>query len=120
MTGFDYLKNFLQEEGFRFQDEGGYISFKFKGITFVAFKSDSPYLKITVLCKALDYDKSKLLDVCNQMNMKMYVMKFVVGDRAVWCNFEFIPSEHTTKDDFVISLELLDEASNELLARLAQ
>lgn len=38
MTGCDYLKNFLQEEGFRYTEEERYISFKYEGTTYFALK----------------------------------------------------------------------------------
>ena len=120
MTGFDYLKNFLQEEGFHFQDEEGYISFKFEMTTFIAFKNDSPYVQIVVVCNAEGYDRTKVLDVCNRMNQEKFVLKFVVQGETVWCSYEFMPSEHTTASDFGMFLSLLNRASDELLGRLAQ
>ena len=118
MSGFDYFKKFLQDEGFRFNNEESFISFKFQGTSFVAFKNDSSFLQIVLICNAKGKSRSSLLEICNKMNDDRFVVKFVAQEDSVWCSYEFEPSEHTTSDDFSMALTLLDKSSDELLKSL--
>lgn len=118
MTGFDYLKKFLQEEGFRFTDDDSFISFKFEGNTFLAFKNDSPYLQVLQLLNVANQSRSKLLEVCNKMNDEKFVIKFTVHDDRVWCSFESKPTDRTTADEFSLMMTLLDRASDDFFEEL--
>lgn len=120
MYGYNYLKNFLQEEGFRLNEESSYISFKFQGSTFIAFKSESPFLQIVMICNTKSYSRSQLLEVCNTMNSDKFVIKFVVSDENVWCSYEFQPTENTKSDEFETALYLIDKASDELFEKLSK
>lgn len=121
MTGCDCLKNFLQEEGFRYTEEERYISFKYEGTTYFAFKADSIFLQIVLVCNTEKYDKYKILETCNELNSDKYVVKFVLReDNTVWCNYEFIPSEYTPAANFEMALSLMNQTSDELFARLSK
>lgn len=50
MYGYEFLKKFLREEGFRMNDEDSIISFKYQGNNYLVFKSESPYLQIVMIC----------------------------------------------------------------------
>lgn len=118
MFGYNYLKNFLQEEGFRMNEEDGHFSFKFQGSTYVAFKNESTYLQIVLICNTGDIDRSHLLEVCNSMNRDRFVVKFVAMQSTVWCSYEFKPSNETSSDDFENIFLLLDKASDEMFEKL--
>lgn len=118
MAGFNYLLNFLNEEGFKVNEEEKHFSFKYQGSLYVAFKNDSPFLQIVMICNTKDVATSRLLEVCNDMNRDKFVIKFVVMDDTVWCSYEFIPSEHTPSVEYEAALTFLDKASDELFERL--
>ena len=50
MAGFNYLLNYLNEEGFKVEEEEQHFSFKYQGSLFVAFKNDSIFLQIVLIC----------------------------------------------------------------------
>ena len=118
MAGFKYLLNFLKNEGFKVNEEDGHFSFKYQGSVYIAFKNDSPYLQIVMICNTKSFMRNRLLDVCNEMNKDKFVIKFVVMDENVWCSYEFRPTEQTTSDEFETTLLLLDKASNEMFEKL--
>ena len=49
MAAIDYLKNFLRNEGFRFEETEDLITFKVQGNNYLAFKNKSSYLQITTI-----------------------------------------------------------------------
>lgn len=118
MAGFNFLKSFLRDEGFRIEEEDNHFSFKFQGSTYIAFKNDSPYLQIVMICNTKNYSRARLLEVCNEMNSDKFVVKFTVVNDNVWCSYEFKPTEHTTSDDFETAILLLDKASDEMFEKL--
>lgn len=120
MAGFNYLLNYLNEEGFKVEEEEQHFSFKYQGSLFVAFKNDSIFLQIVLICNVKGVDANKLLEVCNEMNRDRFVCKFIVMDDKVWCSYEFIPSEHTPSDEFKAALTFLDKGADELFERLRQ
>lgn len=119
MKGYEYLKNYLKEEGYRFDEEETIISFQYEGTTFIAFKKDSSLLTILVVCNANGKSRSYLLEKCNEFNDNYYVIKFAVHDNKVWCTYEFEPSEHTTSYNFAFYLMSLDKATDEFLQEIS-
>lgn len=120
MVGYDYLKKFFKEENFHYMEEDAFISFKIEGVNYHAFKQDTPYLQIIIICNTEGQSRSKILEVCNSMNQDKYVVKFTVtqdSDR-VWCSYEFQPTENTASDDFMVIFRLLDKSSDEFFERL--
>ena len=120
MTGFDYFKRFLQDEGFRPKEEDGFASFKFEGTSYFLVKNESAFVQVVVVCNTEKYDRIKVLEVCNKLNADKFVTKFVVNDKTVWCSYEFSPSEHTSTDEYSMILSLLEKNSDELFQRLDQ
>lgn len=118
MFGFNYVQNFLQEEGFRIKDEDGHFSFKYQGSTYVVFKSESNFVQIVMICNTEGFSRSHILEVCNTMNSDKFVVKFVAMENTVWCSYEFKPSAKTSSDDFDTILLLLDRASDEMFENL--
>lgn len=110
--------NFLRSEGFKFNEEEGLFSFKFQGTTFISFKNDSPYLQIILICNTKNVSKERVMEACNEMNADKFVLKLVARDETVWCSYEFMPSEHTSSDDFSLILTILDKGSDELFEKL--
>lgn len=116
MAGFDYLKNFLKNEGFRSEESEGLLNFKIEGTTYFAFKNDSRFLQIFIPCK-YECSKSKALEICNELNSDTYIAKNVVNGDRVWCCWEFEPTEQTTADDFMTIFHLLDKISDDFLEK---
>ena len=118
MAGFNFLLKFLKDEGFKVNEEDNHFSFKYQGSLYIAFKNDSPFLQIVEICNTKSFTRSKLLEVCNEMNEDKFVVKFIVVGENVWCSYEFIPTEHTSSDEFELALGFLDKASDEMFEKL--
>lgn len=119
MFGYEYLEKFLHEEGFRINEESSFFSFKYQGKNYVAFKNESPYLQLVMMCDTSQHPKSKLLEVCNKLNSDKFVVKFIVNGDDVWCSYEFIPTQKTSGEDFDTILMLLDNSLAELFKALS-
>ena len=118
MAGFNYLLKFLKDEGSKVNEEDNHFSFKYQVSLYIAFKNDSPFLQIVEICNTKSFTRSKLLEVCNEMNENKFVVKFIVVGENVWCSYEFIPTEHTSSDEFELALGFLDKASDEMFEKL--
>ncbi len=119
MTGFDYFANYLQEEGYRYKDEGNFISFKYQGTTYLAPKNDSTFLQVFMMWNVNGYDKMKILESCNTINSNKYIVKCTMMDNdSVWVSYEFEPSIHTTIEDFSSMMQILDGSAHEFMAEL--
>lgn len=99
-------------------EEDTYFSFKYQGNNYLAFKNEGPYLQIVMICNTKSFAKSRLLEVCNEMNSNKFILKFVLNGDNVWCSYEFKPAEGTSSDDFDTILMLLDKASDEMFEKL--
>lgn len=120
MKGFEYLVKFLKEEGFRYDEEDSLLSFKVQGLTFNAFKGDTPLLQIFLSFGIEGQNRSKLLELCNSLNQDLFVIKFTVNkdSNRVWCSYEFEPNASTTSDDFMLVFDLSHEYAVEFLKKL--
>lgn len=119
MKGIDYLKEFLSKEGFRFEEEERFIDFKVQGVTYIAFKNDSSFLQILCLCKLPDrFDRTKALELCNDINGDRFVVKLTINGDKLWCSWEFEPSSLTTSEDYMGIFSILDKVSDEFIDKL--
>ena len=118
MAGYEYLKNFLKEENFHYDENDWLINFKVSGIGYHAIKSDTPYLQIILICNVEGVDRIKLLELCNEMNLEKFVLKFMLRDDKVWCSYEFIPNDHTNNEEWMGIFFLLDKLSDELYSKM--
>ena len=107
MAAIDYLKNFLRNEGFRFEETENLISFKVQGNNYLAFKNKSSYLQITTIW-GYECDRHKALEICNELNNDRYIVKCVIVNDSLWCSWEFLPTEQTTSDNFMSIFNLLE------------
>ena len=110
MAGFEYLKKFFQSENFRYEEEEGIF----------AFTNDSPFLQIVIVCNISNKDKTKILEICNELNSDKFVTKFILRGERVWCSYEFNPSEHTSSDEFMAIFSILDKTSDEFLEKMSK
>lgn len=121
MYGYEYLKNFLREEGFRVNDKEKSFSFKYNGVSFTVYKDKTKYLVINLLCTVKDASRSKILEVCNDLNRSKFILKFSVdSENLVWCSYEFIPTDKTDSDDFDTIFHFLDQATDEMFEKMKQ
>ena len=120
MACFEYLKKFFQSENFRYEEEEGILSFKIQGVNYFAFTNDSPFLQIVIVCNISNKDKTKILEICNELNSDKFVTKFILRGERVWCSYEFNPSEHTSSDEFMAIFSILDKTSDEFLEKMSK
>ena len=120
MYGFEYLKKFLQEEGYKIrEEEDGHFSFKYQGTVYIAFKNESPYLQVIVICNTENVGTDELLRACNEVNKERYVVKCMAMDKSAWVSYECRPNESTTSEDFEGILGQLDNDSDLLFKKLS-
>lgn len=120
MNGYEYLKNFLREEGYKIQTENdSWLTFKYQGTTVFGFKNASPYLQLVVMCNTQDIPRSKVLDVCNTINDDKFVVKCIAREDGAWVCYEFEPSDRTSSQKFEDILGYLDSVSDMLLSKLS-
>lgn len=121
MHGYEYLKKFLSEEGYRITDENErHFIFKYQGTSVFAFKNESPYLQIVVMCNTSKYSRSKILEVCNEINFDKFIVKCMAGEQAAWVSYEFRPDQHTTNEEFDHIIRVLDNTSDLLFEKLSK
>lgn len=119
MYGYEYFKNFLNEEGYKIkEEEDRHFSFKFQGTIYVAFKNEGPYLQVVVMCNTAEYDHDTLLEVCNRLNTERFVIKFMPLEQSTWVSYESCPNYATPTEEFQSMLEELNVASDLLFQRL--
>lgn len=120
MAGYESLIKFFREEGFRYEEKESVLSFKIQGVSYFAFKNDSPFLQIVLICNTENQSRNKLLEICNTLNQEKFVVKFTVTEDSdrVWCSYEFEPNSATTSDDFMAAFQILDKATDELFEKL--
>ena len=120
MAGFEYLKKFFQSENFRYEEEEGILSFKIQGVNYFAFTNDSPFLQIVIVCNISNKDKTKILEICNELNSDKFVTKFILRGESEWCSYQLSPSEHTSTDEFMAIFSILDKTSDEFLEKMSK
>lgn len=111
MYGFDYLKNFLQEEGFEINEENLYFTFNYQGRNYITRKEESPFLQIRFDAYFGGIDRSHLLEVCNSINKKLFAVKLVVSNQdGIEFIYEFIPTDYTSSKYYETIFIVLDNA----------
>ena len=67
-------------------------------------------------------DRIKLLEACNALNSKKFVVKFTVTEdsEGVWASYEFEPNDSTTPADFDSAFSMLDRGTDELFQMLRE
>lgn len=121
MSGFDYLKHFLENQEYHYESDGSLVNFSRKGVNYFAFdNSSSPYVQIVIICNAKSHSKREMLRVCNEINQGKFIIKFIPRDNGmVWASYEFRPDEHTSSSDFEKILEYLDSITDEFFQKIS-
>lgn len=113
MSGIDYLKKLLSEEGFRYEETDKFIKFKYQGVFFgiLIHSSSSCYVQLVhtgFYETNNDMDRiGKALTACNEVNKSLYVVKLTLEQETVWCSYEFIPNSATTGKDLIEALDAM-------------
>lgn len=121
MAGFQKLLEFLRNEGFRFEEKDGLITFKIQGRNYLAFKNgESPFLQIVSIYDVEGNSRSKLLEMCNIMNQERFILKYTINDGsdALWCSYEFEPNASTTAEDYMSIFSMLEKGVNDFFEKL--
>ena len=119
MKGIDYLKEFLSKEGFRFEEKERFIDFKVQGVPYFAFKNDSSFLQILIVCELPDgFNRTRAIELCNDINGDKFVVKLTINGDNLWCSWEFEPSSLTTSEDYMSIFTILDKVSDDFIAKL--
>lgn len=123
MSGYSHLIEFLQNEGYRHEERETSVAFKIEGVNYIGFRNnDSVFLQIVLICNTQGVDRVKLLEACNDLNSKKFVVKFTVTDdsESVWASYEFEPNDSTTNDDYMSIFGMLDRNTDELFKLLKE
>ena len=114
MHGFEKFREFLTDEGYRIMDDQEtFYVFKHEGTSFFVFKHKSPYVQLAMPLGVGDTDRSRLLEVCNEMNDNCMVVKFVVRADHVLANFEFAMFDNTPHDFLEAVMPYLDNVTDD-------
>lgn len=104
MTNKELVRNFLQQEGYKFEETGDVFHFKAQGMNLVceASERDSMFVRIIVpvIYSLLDMPavpREKVLEVCNRLIEKIKALKiYLDADGDVMLAVELFVSEQTT------------------------
>lgn len=118
MSGYERFKNFLKEDGFKYNEDGTSLAFKYQGFNMLAFMNNgSPYLQLTLILSADGKSADDLVKFCNDRNSERFIVKFTTSDGAVWCNYEFLPNDHTTAKMYELALDTLCTAAHDAIEK---
>lgn len=118
MKGYQYLLQFLNEEGFIVKDREMFFSFKYEGGTYGVFKHNSPVVEIQFMFSGDSYGRNKILEACNNINKTDFLTKCYIqddSDLTTTISAEFIPSDKTTNDSWVTYLSAIHRSAKNLL-----
>ena len=113
MSGIDYLKKLLSEEGFRYEETDRVIKFKYQGGFFAILIRSSSSRFVQLVHTGFyetnnDMDRiGKALTACNEVNKSEYIVKLILEQDYVWCSYEFIPNSATTGKDLIEALDAM-------------
>lgn len=96
-TAKEYMIEFLQSEGYRYEEnpDTGHISFKFEGVEYV-FVNNSGQQLMQICILFYDVDRNNryaVLKACNAINEEKAMVKFTIDEDTVWANWEDIVPE---------------------------
>lgn len=117
MTAKDYLKEFLSNEGYRYEEnpDSGHISFKFEGIKYVFLNnSGKQLLQIAILFYDVNEDnRFAVLEACNKVNSDKAMVKLTADEDTVWANWEdIVPEDGYPLARIDMALNMLKTAFN--------
>ena len=128
MSGIDYLKKFLVEEGIHFKEltDISMFFFKYQDFKFSA-KENVILTRILPLCLDIEvYEKNSeyrrlVLEACNELNRSLKLSKIIVlGDNYVRIYYTFIPNSATTNQEIFDALDCIIDAREKFLGELEE
>ena len=127
MSGIDYLKKFLVEEGIHFKEltDISMVIFKYQDIEFSA-KENVILTRILPLCLDIEvYEKNSeyrrlVLEACNEVNITSLSKIIVINDNTVRIYYTFIPNSATTNQEIFDALDDILDARETFLGMLEE
>lgn len=114
------MKVYLQKEGFRpdVSEDGEDLYFKREGLSYIYFghDEDERYFSIALpgIFDVTPESRSAVLEIANQINLRMRVGKVVVTDENVWCVYErFLTSQESLEEICPRAFDVLAGARQE-------
>ena len=97
MTAKEYMIEFLENEGYRYDvnENSGSVAFKVEGVRYVFINNSGEQLmQICILFYDVDEDnRFAVLEACNKINSDKAMVKFTADEDTVWANWEDIVPE---------------------------
>lgn len=78
MKNYQYVVDFLMEEGIEFHEISSWFFYTYEGHQFVVNKNDPALFSIMIRCDTSDYCLEDVLEKCNELNIGSPYIKFVV------------------------------------------
>ena len=127
MSGIDYLKKFLVEEGIHFKEltDISMFFFKYQDFKFSA-KENVILTRILPLCLDIEvYEKNSeyrrlVLEACNEVNITSLSKIIVINDNTVRIYYTFIPNSATTNQEIFDALDDILDARETFLGMLEE
>mgnify|MGYP002852430628 CR=1 FL=1 len=115
MTAKDYLIQFLESEGYRYEENpnSGHVSFKFQGTKYVFLNNSGKQLmQISILFYDVNEDnRFTVLETCNKINNDKAMVKLTADDDTVWANWEdIVPEDGYPLQRIDMALNMLNQA----------
>lgn len=114
------MKVYLLKEGFRpeVSEDGKDLYFKREGLNYIYFGHDEDERFFSIALPGIfdvtPESKSAVLEVANQINLRMRVGKVVVTDENVWCVYErFLTSQESLEEICPRAFDVLAGARQE-------
>ena len=127
MSGIDYLKKFLVEEGIHFNEltDISMVFFKYQDFKFSA-KENVILTRTLPLCLDIEvYEKNSeyrrlVLEACNYVNITSLSKIIVINDNTVRIYYTFIPNSATTNQEIFDALDDIIDARETFLGKLEE
>lgn len=111
-NGYEYLLEFLSNEGipcYKVMDD--IIAFTYKGIPLMCTSEESVVLRITTCIDENVFKQRRngmrIVDYVNEYNFKRLALKLSLGDETVYAIYDFIPNDHTSRNEYMNVLNSL-------------
>jgi len=112
MVASDLVKEWLSSEGYKATIDGdGDVKFKYQGLPMWATTDENDKLFLRIIMPGIyqvSDDRGKVLEIMNQINMDLKIIKCFVVEDKVWLSVEmFVDSSPEIEDFFERCLDIL-------------
>lgn len=111
-NGYEYLLEFLSNEGIPFYKVmDGIIGFTYKDIPLMCTSEEGIALRIATCIDEKVFNQRRkgmrIVDYVNEYNFKRLALKLSLGDETVYAIYDFIPNDHTSRNEYIHALNSL-------------